>query len=57
MKKKAEKTLSDLVADILYENCCKGKNCRDCKYDTPNIDCHISNITRIIENYEKENNL
>ena len=54
MEKKTVKTLSEIVADTLYNHCCKGKNCRGCKYNTTNIDCHISIIIRIIEYYEKE---
>lgn len=56
MNEKA-KTLTDLVSDVLYENCCKGKNCYNCKYDTINIDCHISKIIKIIQDYEKENEI
>ena len=31
---KKVKSLADLVGDILYENCCSGKLCENCKYDT-----------------------
>ena len=30
---KKEKSLSDLIADTLYENCCKGKQCKNCNLD------------------------
>ena len=54
---KEAKSLSDLVSEVLYENCCKGKLCNNCKYDTANFDCHISSILKIIRDYEKENEL
>ena len=31
---KKVKSLADLVGEILYENCCSGKLCKNCKYDT-----------------------
>lgn len=54
---KEAKTLSELVANILYENCCNGKLCNNCKYDTAKFDCHISNILKLIRDYEKENEI
>ena len=50
---KKVKSLSDLVAGILYENCCKGKDCENCKYNTTNPLCHIAIIIKIIDEYEK----
>lgn len=57
MKKKPVKTISELVSDVLYENCCKGKLCSNCKYDTTDFNCYISTIILMIEKYEKENEL
>ena len=57
MEKKPTKTISMLVSDVLYENCCKGKLCSYCKYDTKKFDCHISNILKLIRDYEKENEI
>lgn len=54
---KIVKSLSDLVSEVLYENCCKGKICSKCKYDTRKVDCHISMIVKIIQEYEKENEI
>lgn len=54
---KKEKSLSDMVSDALYENCCKSKLCKNCKYDTTNFHCHILNILKIIRDYEKENEI
>ena len=54
---KKEKSLSDLIADILYEKCCKGKQCKNCKYDTTNFYCHISKIIKIVSDYEKRCNI
>ena len=56
MNKKV-KSLSDLVADILYENYCSGKLCENCKYDTTNSLCHIAMIIKIIDEYEKRFNI
>ena len=56
MNKKV-KSLSDLVAEILYENCCRGKLCENCKYDTTKPFCHIEGIIKIIEEYEKRFNI
>ncbi len=53
MEKKTVKKLSDLVADVLFKNCCNGKLCYNCKYDTPNFDCHISAIIKLIKEYEE----
>lgn len=49
------KSLSDIVSDAFYENCCKNRICSNCKYDTPNFECHILRIVKLIQNYEKEN--
>lgn len=57
MKKKTVKTLSEIVADTLYKHCCKGKNCDNCKYDTSNFDCHITFIIKLVQEYEKENDI
>ena len=54
---KKEKSLSDLIADTLYENCCKGKQCKNCKYNTTNTLCHIAMIIKIIDDYEKRCNI
>ena len=56
MNKKV-KSLADLVAEILYENCCRGKLCENCKYDTTKSCCHIAVIIKIIEEYEKSFNI
>lgn len=55
MKKKTVKTLSEIVADTLFNHCCKGKQCENCKYNRPHLFCHIAKIVKIIEDYEKEN--
>ena len=54
---KKEKSLSDLVSEMFYNNCCKSKLCNNCKYDTAKFDCHISNILKLIRDYEKENEI
>ena len=56
MNKKV-KSLSDLVADILYEHYCSGKLCKNCKYNITNTFCHISMIIKIIDEYEKRCNI
>lgn len=53
MKEKNSKKLSDLVVDVLYKNCCKGKQCNNCKFDTKNFHCHISAIINLIKEYEE----
>ena len=50
---KKVKSLADLVEEILYENCCSGKLCGNCKYYMPNAFCHISMIIKLIDEYEK----
>ena len=54
---KKVKSLADLVGEILYENCCKGKLCENCKYNITNLYCHISMIIKIIDEYEKRCNI
>ena len=54
---KKVKSLADLVGEILYEYCCSGKLCENCKYNTTNSLCHISTIIKIIDEYEKRYNL
>ena len=54
---KKEKSLSDLIADILYENCCIGKLCENCKYNTTSPHCHIAIIIKIVDEYEKRFNI
>ena len=54
---KKEKSLSDLVGEILYQNCCSGKLCENCKYDTKNTLCHIAMIIKIIDEDEKRRNI
>ena len=54
---KKVKSLSDLVGSILYENCCGGKLCENCKYNTTNLLCHITMIIKIIDDYEKRCNI
>ena len=54
---KKEKSLSDLIADTLYENCCKGKQCENCEYNTTDLYCHIGKIIRIVDDYEKRCNI
>lgn len=54
MKKKTVKKLSDIVAESLYQHCCTGKKCENCKYDRPKFHCHISKIIKIIQEYEEE---
>lgn len=51
------KSLSDIASDAFYENCCKHKLCGKCKYDTPNFECHILRILKLIRDYEKENEI
>ena len=53
---KKVKSLADLIGDILYENCCSGKLCKNCKYNTANLFCDIAIIIRIIDDYEKRCN-
>lgn len=50
---KKVKSLSDLVGKILYENCCIGKQCENCKYNTTTQLCHIGTIIKIIDEYER----
>lgn len=57
MEKKTVKTLSELVSEVLYNNYCKGKACKNCKYNTENFYCRISMIIKLIEDYEKENDI
>ena len=52
-----EVKLSDLIAYTLYKECCNGKRCKNCKYDTTNFDCHIAKIIKIVEDYEKRCNI
>ena len=54
---KKVKSLSDLVGEILYENCCSGKLCENCKYNTTSPLCHIAMIIKIIDEYEKRCNI
>ena len=54
---KKVKSLSDLVAEILYENCCIGKLCENCKYNRTSPLCHIAMIIKIIDEYEKRCNI
>lgn len=54
MKKKTVKKLSDIVAESLYQHCCTGKKCENCKYDRPKFHCHISKIIKIVQEYEEE---
>ena len=54
---KKVKSLSDLIADTLYKECCNGKQCKNCKYDTTNFYCHITKIIKIIDEYEKRYNI
>ena len=54
---KKVKSLSDLVRYVLYENCCSGKLCKNCKYNITNTFCHISMIIKIIDEYEKRCNI
>ena len=54
---KKVKSLADLVGERLYENCCSGKVCKNCKYNTTNLFCHIATIIRIIDDYEKRCNI
>ena len=56
MNKKV-KSLSDLVGEILYENCCSVRLCENCKYDTKKPLCHIAMIIKIIDDYEKRCNI
>lgn len=55
MKKKTVKTLSEIVADTLFNHCCKGKQCENCKYNRPHLFCHIAKIIKIVQDYEEEN--
>lgn len=50
---KKEKSLSELVSDAFYENCCKHKLCSKCEYDTPNFDCHILRIIKIVKSMKR----
>ena len=52
-----EKSLSDLVSEVLYNNYCKGKACKNCKYNAIGFHCRISMILEIIRDYEKENEI
>ena len=54
---KKVKSLSDLVGEILYEYCCSGKLCENCKYNTTKPLCHIAMIIKIIDEYEKRCNI
>ena len=54
---KKVKSLADLVGEILYKNCCCGKLCENCKYNTTKPHCHISMIIKIIDDYEKRFNI
>ena len=54
---KKVKSLADLAGETLYKNCCSGKLCENCKYNTTNSLCHISTIIKIIDEYEKRYNL
>ena len=54
---KKEKSLADLVGEILYEKLCSGKLCKNCKYSTRKPLCHITMIIKIIDEYEKRCNL
>ena len=54
---KKVKSLSDLVENILYENCCSGKLCKNCEYNTKTLFCDIAMIIRIIDEYEKRCNI
>ena len=54
---KKVKSLSDLVGNILYEYCCSGKLCENCKYNITNSPCHIAMIIKIIDEYEKRCNI
>lgn len=57
MEKKTVKTLSDIAGEALYKHCCTGKKCENCKYDRPHLFCHIAKIIKIIQDYEKENDI
>ena len=50
---KKVKSLTDLVGEILYKECCKGKQCENCKYNTTNLYCHIGKIIKMIDDYER----
>ena len=54
---KKEKSLSDIVSDAFYKNYCKNRICNTCKYNTPNFECHILRILKMIRDYEKENDI
>ena len=54
---KKVKSLADLVGEILYENYCSGKLCKNCKYNTTSPLCHIAMIIKIIDEYEKRCNI
>ena len=56
MSKKV-KSLADLVEEILYKNCCCGKQCENCKYNRTSPLCHIAMIIKIIDEYEKRCNI
>ena len=51
-----EKRMIDLIIDILYENCCKGKKCRECEFS--NNRCYLAVIIKTITKrgiYEENN--
>ena len=54
---KKVKSLADLAGHTLYKNCCSGKKCDNCKYNTTNSLCHIGMIIKLIDEYEKRNNI
>ena len=54
---KKVKSLADFVGEILYENCCSGNLCENCKYNTTTLLCHIVKIIKIIDEYEKRCNI
>ena len=54
---KKVKSLTDLVGEIVYEKCCSGKPCENCKYNTTKPLCHITMIIKIIDEYVKRCNI
>lgn len=46
-----EKSISELITDILYEKCCKGNKCRECEFSKSK--CYLAVIINIIKNYER----
>ena len=54
---KKVKSLADLVGEIVYENYCSGKLCKNCKYNTTKPLCHIVMIIKIIDEYVKRCNI